>query len=100
MYTAGSIDAATGLGLGLFVEVVAAPDLLARAQELALQITQNYTPLTLGITKTAMRHGSRMELRANLAYEAYLQAVAFQAVGHKESVERYRQKVLNKGSGK
>jgi enoyl-CoA hydratase/carnithine racemase len=100
MYTAGSIDAATGLGLGLFVEVVAAPDLLARAQELALQITQNYTPLTLGITKTAMRHGSRMELRANLAYEAYLQAVAFQAAGHKESVERYRQKVLKKGSGK
>lgn len=99
MYTAGSIDAPTGLALGLFVEQVAAPELLlGRAQELALQITQNYTPLTLGITKSAMRHGPRMEFRANLAYEAYLQAVAFQGAGHKQRVDVYRKKVLKKGS--
>jgi enoyl-CoA hydratase/carnithine racemase len=98
MYTAGSIDAPTGLSLGLFVELVAAEALLARAQELALQITQNYTPLTLGITKSAMRHGPQMEFRANLAYEAYLQAVAFQGAGHKERVVHYRKKVAGKGS--
>jgi len=98
MYTAGSIDAPTALSLGLFVEVVPTEALLARAQELALQITQNYTPLTLGITKSAMRHGPRMEFRANLAYEAYLQAVAFQAAGHKQRVVQYRQKVVKKGS--
>jgi enoyl-CoA hydratase/carnithine racemase len=97
MYTAGSIDAPTGLGLGLFVEVLAAQDLLPRAQALALQITQNYTPLTLGITKSAMRHGPKMEFRANLAYEAYLQAVAFQGAGHKQRVRGYRDKVLKKG---
>jgi len=96
MYTAGTIDARKGLEVGLFVEIVAAHELLYRAIELAQQITKNYTPLTLGITKSAMRHGPRMEFRANLAYEAYLQAVAFQASEHKVRLESYRQKVTKK----
>lgn len=100
MYTAGSIDATTGLSLGLFVEVLPAAELLPRAQALALQITQNYTPLTLGITRSAMRYGPQMEFRANLAYEAYLQAVAFQGAGHKERIKTVRDKVLGKGGAK
>jgi enoyl-CoA hydratase/carnithine racemase len=93
MFTAGSIDAATGLSIGAFAEVTKAEALMSRAHELGRQIAEVFTPLTAQTTKTAMRHGARMEFRASLAYESYLQTVAFQAPGHKQRIAEYRGRI-------
>ncbi|MBN9428812.1 MAG: enoyl-CoA hydratase/isomerase family protein [Burkholderiales bacterium] len=96
LYTAGSIDAATGLSIGVFAEVVQAEQLLARAKALGREIAGNFSYRAARMTKVSMRHGANMDFRANLEYEAYVQTVAFQSPAHKQRIGEYRQRVANK----
>jgi enoyl-CoA hydratase/carnithine racemase len=93
--TGGSMSAQQGREWGVFVDVVAAAELLPAAQRIAESIaTQNRAATT--ITKLAMRRGFDLDLDAALEYEAYLQSYAFRTEGHKQRIAAF----LNRGSRK
>jgi enoyl-CoA hydratase/carnithine racemase len=95
LLTAGSIDAQTGLRLGLFAEVVPPEQLLDTARAAAARIAAA-PPETVRISKLSMRHGVAMDFAANLEVEAYLQSFAFQSAGHKRRVAEYRARLAEK----
>jgi enoyl-CoA hydratase/carnithine racemase len=97
LHTGGSIDARSGLALGVFSEVTAPERLLPRAIEVGRLIAGNSAKDVARMTKLSLRHGARMDFRASLEYEAYVQAVAFQSPSHKERIGEYRRKLSNKG---
>ncbi len=96
LHTGSSISAQAGLSMGVFAEVLAADRLMPRALELAQQIAANASKTVTRMTKLSLRHGAHMDFRANLEYEAYVQAVAFQSPSHKERIGEYRQKLSKK----
>ena len=97
LHTGSSIDAQTGLALGVFSEVVAHDQLQVRAVELAQKIVGNSAKDVARMTKLSLRHGAHMDFRANLEYEAYVQTVAFQSPSHKQRIGEYREKLSKKG---
>lgn len=97
LHTGGSIDATSGFRMGVFSEVVSSEELLPRALALAQQVAGNATKDVARMTKLSLRHGTQMDLRANLEYEAYVQTVAFQSPSHKQRIGEYRQKLSTKG---
>lgn len=87
--TGGSVSAPQGREWGVFVDVVAADELLAAAHDIADSIAvQNRAATT--ITKLAMRRGYDLDLDAALEYEAYLQSYAFRTAGHKQRLAAFR----------
>jgi enoyl-CoA hydratase/carnithine racemase len=87
--TGGSVSAPQGREWGVFVDVVAADELLAAAHKIADSIAvQNRAATT--ITKLAMRRGYDLDLDAALEYEAYLQSYAFRTAGHKQRLAAFR----------
>jgi 2-(1,2-epoxy-1,2-dihydrophenyl)acetyl-CoA isomerase len=98
LLTAGTIDAANGHRLGLFVDVVPADQLMATARATATRIME--TPeRAVRISKLSLRHGVDMSFGANLEVEAYLQSHAFRTPGHKKRIGEYRQRLSRKKSG-
>ncbi len=97
LHTGSTIDAKAGLAMGVFSEVVSQEQLMPRAIELGRQVAGNSTKDVARMTKLSLRHGARMDFRANLEYEAYVQTVAFQSPMHKERIGEYRQKLSSKG---
>jgi len=94
--TAGSIDAATGLRLGLFAEVLPAERLLPAARAAAQRIAAAPAP-AVRVSKLALRSCLNTDLRTNLELEAYLQSYAFRTPGHKQLVGDYRRRIAGKG---
>lgn len=87
--TGGSISALQGREWGVFVDVVAAAELLAKAQRIAQSIADQNRPAT-AITKLALRRGRDLDFDAALEYEAYLQSYAFRTEGHKQRIAAFR----------
>lgn len=94
--TASSIDAATGLKLGLFAEVHPPGDLMQAAQEAARKIVETPRP-AVRISRLALRSSLNTDLNTSLELEAYLQSYAFRTPGHKQRVGEYRQRLAKKG---
>lgn len=94
--TAGSIDSATGLRLGLFAEVLPADRLLPAACAAAQRIVEAPEP-AVRISKLALRSSLNTDLHTNLELEAYLQSYAFRTPGHKTLVGEYRRRIAGKG---
>jgi enoyl-CoA hydratase/carnithine racemase len=95
LFTGGSITAAQGRDWGVFVDVVAAAELLPAADRIAASIAAQNRPAT-AITKLAMRRGCDLDFDAALEYEAYLQSFAFRTEGHKTRLTAFR----NRGARK
>jgi len=95
LFTAGSIDAQTGLRLGLFAEVVAQDALLEAAQSAARKVVAA-TDRSVRISKLSLRRGTAMDFAANLEMEAYMQSYAFRSAGHKQRIGEYRQRLSKK----
>jgi enoyl-CoA hydratase len=95
LLTAGSIDSATGLRLGLFPEVVEPEQLIetARAKKII-----DASDRSVRISKLALRHGVEMEFSANLEVEAYMQSYAFRTAEHKQRIATYRDRAKKKGT--
>lgn len=87
--TGGSISALQGHEWGVFVDVVAADELLPAAHRIADSIASQNRAAT-AITKLAMRRGFDLDLDAALEYEAYLQSFAFRTGGHKQRLAAFR----------
>lgn len=87
--TAGSIDAKTGLDLGLFSEIVPPGALLPRAQELARKIAGFQEP-AVRISKLSLRRSLDVSLDTAMELDAYLQSYAFGTAGHKQLIGEYR----------
>lgn len=94
--TAGSIDAATGLRLGLFAEVHAPGDLMRAARAAAQKIADTPEP-AVRVSKLSLRNSLNTDLTTNLELEAYLQSYVFRTPGHKKRVGEYRQRIAKKG---
>lgn len=94
--TAGSIDAPTGLRLGLFARVVPPAELMDAARLEAARIAAA-PPEAVRITKLSLRHGVGMDFAANMEVEAYLQSFAFRSSGHKRLIGEYRARLASKG---
>lgn len=93
--TGGSISALQGREWGLFVDVVAADELLPAAHRIAESIAvQNRAATT--ITKLALRRGYGLDFDAALEYEAYLQSFAFRTEGHKQRIAAFRSRGTRK----
>lgn len=97
LLTAGSIDSATGLRLGLFPEVVEPEQLIETARAAAKKII-DASDRSVRISKLALRHGVEMEFSANLEVEAYMQSYAFRTAEHKQRIATYRDRVKKKGT--
>jgi enoyl-CoA hydratase/carnithine racemase len=95
LFTGGSIMAAQGRDWGVFVDVVAAAQLIPAADGIAATIATQNRPAT-AITKLAMRRGCDFDFDAALEYEAYLQSFAFRTEGHKKRLTAFR----NRGARK
>jgi enoyl-CoA hydratase/carnithine racemase len=93
--TGGSISALKGREWGLFVDVVAADELLPAAQRIAESIAVQNRAAT-AITKLAMRRGYDLDFDAALEYEAYLQSFAFRTEGHKQRIAAFRSRGTRK----
>jgi enoyl-CoA hydratase/carnithine racemase len=87
--TGGSISASQGREWGVFVDVVAAAELLPAAQRIAESIAVQNRAATV-ITKLALRRGRDLDFDAALEYEAYLQSYAFRTEGHKQRIAAFR----------
>lgn len=87
--TGGSMSALQGREWGVFVDVVAADELLPAAQRIAESIAVQNRAAT-AITKLAMRRGYDLDFDAALEYEAYLQSFAFRTEGHKQRIAAFR----------
>lgn len=87
--TGGSISALQGREWGVFVDVVAAAELLPAAERIAETIAAQNRAAT-AITKLAMRRGYDLDFDAALEYEAYLQSFAFRTEGHKQRIAAFR----------
>lgn len=94
--TAGSIDANTGLRLGLFSEVVTGGALMAAARAAAAKIA-DAPQAAVRISKISLRSSVNMDLDTNLELEAYLQSYAFRTDSHKKRVGEYRARIAGKG---
>jgi 2-(1,2-epoxy-1,2-dihydrophenyl)acetyl-CoA isomerase len=94
--TAGSIDAATGLRLGLFAQVHPPGDLMPAAHAAARKIVEAPAE-AVRISKLALRSSLNTDLNTNLELEAYLQSYAFRTPGHKQRVGEYRERLGKKG---
>jgi len=82
--TGATVDAALGLELGLFVEVVEPDALLAKAEEIARQIIEAYPRRAAANTKSALFRGETTDLATCLSYEAIAQTYMFRTKEHKE----------------
>jgi enoyl-CoA hydratase/carnithine racemase len=95
--TGGSIDASTGLRLGLFAEVVPAEGLMIAARAAAAKIADAPEP-TVRLTKLSLRRSVDMSLDTTLELETYLQSYAFRTPGHKKRVAEVRARIAKKGA--
>ena len=87
--TGATVDAAMGLELGLFVEVVAPEALLARAEEIARQIIEAYPRRAAANTKSALFRAESSDLGTCLAYEAIAQNYMFRTQEHKDRRDEF-----------
>lgn len=93
--TAGSIDAATGQRLGLFVEVHPVDQLLPAARAAAQRIVEAPEP-AVRVSKLALRSSLNSDLRTIVELEAYMQSYAFRTPGHKKLVGDYRRRIASR----
>jgi enoyl-CoA hydratase/carnithine racemase len=89
LLTGVSMSALQGREWGVFVDVVAADELLPAAHRIAESIAVQNSAAT-AITKLAMRRGYDLDFDAALEYEAYLQSFAFRTAGHKQRIAAFR----------
>lgn len=96
LLTGGSIDARTGLRLGLFAQIVSGKDLLSTARAAAAKILEAPEP-AVRISKLSLRRTFSMDLDTTLEVEAYLQSYAFRTPGHKKRLAQMRERLAKKG---
>ncbi len=87
--TGATVDAAMGLELGLFVEVVSPEALLGKAEDIARQIIQAYPRRAAANTKSALFRGETTDLGTCLSYEAIAQTYMFRTQEHKDLRDKF-----------
>jgi 2-(1,2-epoxy-1,2-dihydrophenyl)acetyl-CoA isomerase len=93
--TGGTIDAGTGLRLGLFAQVVPAAELLQTAHAAAARIVAA-PDAAVRLSKLSLRRNMDMNLDTALEFETYLQGFAFQTPEHKQRVAELRARIASK----
>jgi enoyl-CoA hydratase len=91
MLTGERISAAQAEQIGLVSEVVAAGELLARAQELAQTIAAK-PKMALQLIKEAVNNGMEMDINRAFAYEADLFGLCFATADQKEGMLAFLEK--------
>lgn len=94
-YTAASIKADECERLGLFAKVVPKENLMSHVRGAAERIVLSYSPLSASATKIAMRNAVNTSLHGALAYDPFMQTVAFQSPDHKTRIHAYQKKIRN-----
>jgi enoyl-CoA hydratase/carnithine racemase len=85
------IDAAEALRLGLVEEVVAQPELLDRAREVARRLA-SFSPVAVQSVKASVRAALEMPLSAGLVYENEMNVLCFSAGDHLEGIRAFNEK--------
>lgn len=91
MLTGERINAAQAAQIGLVNEVVAATELMTRAQELA-QIIASKPKVALQLIKEAVNNGMAMDMDRAFAYEADLFGLCFATADQKEGMRAFLEK--------
>lgn len=84
MLTGANVDAATGKEAGLFLDVCAKDELLARAHELARQIAENSPRRATAATKFTLTRAEEVDFQTCINYDTYVQSFMFTLDVHKE----------------
>ena len=88
LFTGEVIPAERGLALGLFNEVVAPEQLMARCHELA-RVIASRGPIAVSYCKAAVNLGSETSLNHGLSHEAELFAQTFATLDQKEGMQAF-----------
>ncbi|MFQ6573956.1 enoyl-CoA hydratase/isomerase family protein [Pseudomonas sp. UM16] len=91
IYSAGEINAARALEIGILLEVVANAEVQARAAELARSMTA-LSPTAFAMTKRLLDHSLNNDWSSQLADEASAQAIAMTCDYFKEATARFMRK--------
>jgi len=91
MLTGERISAAQAAQIGLINEVVAAPELMTRAQELAQTIASK-PKIALQLIKEAVNNGLEMDMNRAFTYEADLFGLCFATADQKEGMLAFLEK--------
>lgn len=83
LYTGGRLDAARGLELGLFCDVVPDALLLERSVALAREVAAASPRHALTATKQVLMHGENTEFDTCMQYERYVQSYLLNGSEHK-----------------
>lgn len=88
MLTGANVDAQAGKEAGLFLDIHPAEELLARAQELALQIAQNSPRPATAATKFTLTRAEEVDFQTSINYDTYVQSFMFTLDEHKDRLGR------------
>lgn len=90
-FTGRMIDAPEALHMGLVNQVVAAPELMPRAQALARELAAGATA-AIGLTKSLLNMAPTATLAEMAEFESYALAVVLGTEDHREGIRAFREK--------
>ncbi len=90
-FTGRMLDASEALHMGLVNQVVAAPELMPRAQALARELAAGATA-AIGLTKSLLNMAPTATLAEMAEFESYALAVVLATEDHREGIRAFREK--------